>query len=151
MIKSSLDHCGSVVVVLGWHTRPPECQGSKRSLLWPEIPAVSGGWVVFFLVHVPCWRVLSCYRGRPFGCLFDNVCCILICSIAEFVISSHQVFVSNEHVSTYHCSFNEGVFRYRSNPVIQTVNPCYEASLDAVLEAVVSCIPKCSSYSKGLW
>ena len=99
-------------------------QGSKRSL-WPgksqRFEVVE--WY-FFWVHLYCWRVLSCYGGATFWLFVDDVCCTFICSITELVISSHQVFVSNAHVSTYHCSFTEGVFSsYRGNSGIELVNP----------------------------
>ena len=115
-----------LVVVFRWHTYClPHPPGFKAQSMAGKIPAVWGGWVT----------AEGCCLATGGNLLMvvcsQCICCTFICSIqTEVVISSHQVFVSNEHVSTYHCSFNEGVFSsYRSNPIIETVNPlCYSAS-----------------------
>lgn len=99
--KSSLDHCCSVVVVLGWHTRPPDGQGSKRSLLWPEIPAVQGGCVVFFVWSTSTAEGCCLATGGDLLVVCSQCMLYLNCSITELVMSSHQVFVSRINMSQH--------------------------------------------------
>ena len=64
LCKSSFHHCCSVVVVLGWHIRPPSSPGFKAQSMAGKIPAVSGGRVVFFLV--PLLKGVVLLRGATF-------------------------------------------------------------------------------------